>query len=46
VRKKLKCEKMGEMVSDQTANQTAKSKEGGKKPKKKIISSGTVELQS
>jgi hypothetical protein len=34
---------MGEMVGDQTANETAKLL---KKGKKKITSSGTVELQS
>jgi hypothetical protein len=37
--------KMGEMVDDQTANQTAKPLNKGKK-KKKITGSGTVELQS
>jgi hypothetical protein len=34
---------MGEMVSDQTANQAANTL---KKGEKKITSSGTVELQS
>jgi hypothetical protein len=33
------------MVSDQTANQAAKSLKKGKVKKKKITSSGTVELQ-
>jgi hypothetical protein len=34
---------MGEMVSDQTANQTAKSKEGGKKPKNQKNKSSVLE---
>jgi hypothetical protein len=38
---------MGDMVSNQIANQAAKPlKKGGKKRKKKITSSGTVELQA
>jgi hypothetical protein len=36
---------MGEMVDDQTANQTAKHLKKSKK-KKKITNSGTVELES
>jgi hypothetical protein len=37
---------MREMVGDQTANQAAKPLKKGKKKRKKITISGTVELQS
>jgi hypothetical protein len=44
-KKERKKRKNGEMVGDQTPNQTAKPLKKGKK-KKKITSSGRVELQS
>jgi hypothetical protein len=37
---------MGEMMSNQTANQAAKPLKKGEKDEKKITSSGTVALQA